>query len=277
MKIYRYVKLNEVNGSFFSRGYELEGLNLIRYHYMAPSYRSLDSIACKKGTLANTFGPEQELTKYFFLSLLDTISWTCTCLNHDVKNHHLLYEYAILEIDLPDEVIKSFLGLGFYDNYSSLETRIPYTILYKYLNENNNEVTKKAIELFNLHMGKIIFPWNKEIRNFIKENKGNKDIINNKARKLYSYLCFPITKEYGLLDPCQEKDNYDWPLQAYDSLKHMNALRQEINYYEQINNCPNQDNLFSHAYPLISEENNQAKLILAKNNYKFQKKKGENK
>lgn len=241
MKLYRYVKLNEINHTLFSHGYENEGLNLIKNGLMAPSYRYLDLVHTSSfDTLANNFPKENEMTKYFFLSLQDTIDWAYKCYRRDLDTFNTLYEYAILEVDIKEELIKFFIGCGYYDNKIKTEARIPYNLLFNSLNQEENNIFTKALEIYNLSYQRFIFPWNKIIRQFIKENKSqNKDIYQKGANKLYPYLCFPINTSYQILYP-----NHDY------------------NWLNKIN-----------EYSKEKLNNEEMKLVLIKNGYNFESRK----
>ena len=234
MKLYRYVKLNEVGNSLFWNGYENEGYNLIYEGYMSPSYRYLDLALSQKKFLANSF-------------------------KRDKSKYNLLYEYVILEIDLPDELVKNYLGWGYYNEINRLEARIPYQVLYQNLNGQENEVFKEALRIYNSSFHRIIFPWHKDLRSFLKNNSFtiNSNLKCYQANLLYPYLCFPIIKEYGILNPFQVNQNYNWPLMMKEKIKPLIDTRKKIEDINKIESL---------------EENNEVKLVLQKQGYYFQNK-----
>ncbi len=104
----------------------------------------------------NTFNEEEiENSLFFFLDLFDAINYVNYFSNKLESNNNIVLEYKILELELPDELVLKYLGIGNYEFTKdfiynlSFEVAIPFDKLEKSANcillENNiiklNDVT----------------------------------------------------------------------------------------------------------------------------------------
>lgn len=266
MKVYRYVKLNEKIFQHFYNGMENEGRNLINHGLMSPSLSYLNFPYVHSKALANTFPLEKQMTKYFFLSLSDALAWAKSCFHHDKTKQNFIYEYAILELDLPLELLNNYLGLGFYKDSVKVEARLPYEDLYNNLNNTPNDSFNKALYLYNKSYQKPFFYFDREYHSFFKNNSSkNFDLVHYRSNKLYPFLCFPIITDYRILNPYIDSN---W-------LDRISPMLNDI-----ITNRPfskttleefNQNSNFTNYLSYITEENSETQDLLSNKGYVFER------
>ncbi len=273
MKIYRFVKYNynkERQNDLKLLGIENEGINLYKLGYISPSQRYRYINGSKFHILPNTF-LEKEMTKYFFLSLSDTINFLNETRYMDLAKG-LHFRYAILELDIGEDVIKKYLGVGFYGNnleISRIEVCLSYQVLYDITNENKSKILEDCLNIYNSSYYKAINY--KDISNLnIAKEEYNKYLIIEGMNELYPYLCFKL-KEYKLLNP----QDINWSFKVKDQLK-------DSKYYENINNIIgrknhsirfnsnfSQNELLEYTFQIIGEENLSLKKTLKKEGFLF--------
>ena len=235
-------------------------------------------------TLPNTFAcfrGEKEMTKYFFLSLVDTISFLNTTYQTDLTRG-LNFNYAIFSLDIPVDIIKNYLGVGFYGpqfNWTQLEVCLPYILLKDLVSSNNNPNFTEAMQLYNASFTRYIY--DEEIGQklaTIKENIPDKLMIKG-TNPLYPYLCFPITNyQLWLLS------NPKWLKLAWQEAENLKNLIREENYLKNINTILNRqpyslrfnpqfskEDLFEYTEPIITTENEELQKILTKKEIPFLK------
>lgn len=218
------------------------------------------------------------LAKYFYLSLYDAINWGHNRLV-SLKGHGIHANIVIWEVDLPDEIVKKYLGVGIYQETTKIESKIPYHTLMNYLALNiNNDQINLVADYFKKHYSWKDASQEKEKLNFDLgfEKVSNPDIILSKKDEVYKSLCFPIFMSYGLL---MDVNYLEWINEAYkvafnnklDNRKKMNrdiATAYNDWYKKDIKGL--REFLYEEAL-ILKEENNQIKRALTNDNLEFHK------
>lgn len=271
MKLYRYVKLNEAynknNSKFIESGYENEGRNLVNLGFMSPSYDYLSSSS------------QGKIVKYFFPSGVDALSFAINEYQFDDKFSKLHFEYALLEIDLPDDVILPYLRTNFSNNAHYGEFHLPYDLLYKYLNKENDSNVQEILNGLKIGNTAIV----RESLENLKTKVLNPNLNTFNADEIYPYLCFPIDEEYKIMMLSPALGINSWynlcQKYLYDLTKKREFYNHKINSLIR-NNGYNNDYLFFDApipkeefqefiKPYLEEENQSLKKVLTKEHFNF--------
>lgn len=290
MKLYRFVKYNYLHTliqDLKNTGIENEGYNLVFEDYLSPSQRYTYINGSKSKTLPNTFAcfkGEDQMTKYFFLSLSDTLNFLNEQRYLDLEKG-LKFYYAILEIDLPEDIVKNYLGVGFYGHYLSVnqvECSIPYQLLYESLVSNPDYFTKDCINLYNKSYKKYIYE--EEINNLLNLSylPLNPNLMLKGTNRLYPYLSFKMDSFHSLLNP----SDINWITKATNLSLDVKLNQRDDNYNTTINDIIgrlynnlrfnpdfSKEELWEYATPIIEEENQELKRVLKNNKMHFAERK----
>ncbi len=280
MKVYRFIKWPDSSTKreeAQAKGIVNEGLNILNLGYMSPSNRYNYLNGCKSITLPNTFAAfqgEMCMTKYFFTSLSDTLSFLLEQKKLDGLRGYK-FKYGIYAIDLPLDVVKQYIGAGFYgSNFSRshIEVCLPYENLYNYLNNDEyNYAFFYALNLYNKSYHKYIKQ--DDIMTLMLDPSYPDKLSINGTNELYPYLCFKIENDYEIIKFLEHNSVN----KAHNIALKLKEETRKNNYENTINTIlerkpeslhfnPNysQEDLFNYTMPIINEENEQLKLILSK-------------
>ncbi len=177
MKVYRFLKWthNNLNGS----ANELD--NFKEHGLISPSYIYLSEPSQTKFVPANTLGKERCMSKYFFLSLLDALT----------VGMEVSFSNIIIELDIPDEIVRANIGVGFYGDFL-IECCIPYQALYESLAKNPNESFFRAIEFYNrnFHVDMLRFQEGYEKIEALLLDAPYKEVHHEQRLSIYPLFCF---------------------------------------------------------------------------------------
>lgn len=233
---------NLINGNYN------ETLNLLRTQAFCPSQRYLKSNASYLSE-CNTFNYNRKMVKYFYASLLDAIKWS-------IFGDTII----IMELDLPQDDVKDYLGLGFYTT-NKVEICLPYDYFHELTKARDSENFNNVLYFW--ENKKASWSDCEEFQKSLKKEPMIFDLVTNGANPLYPYLCYksgvPIqvfqTKYTQKMidfatDKCFERPNV-----YIDKIMKSDIL--DIQF------------LNDYALPYLQEENAEIKRILAKDNHKF--------
>lgn len=279
MKLYRFVE-KPSDEFFLKKGWGNEYINMVRYAKFSPSfYDSMPFSTPRKKP--NTFEVYTELSKYFYMSLAETILYANQCKEKKLRRG-IYSEYLIMEIDIPDDIILLYIGVGFYnycDNY--VECRIPYKTIYQLFAIPEN-FTDEAIAFYNAN-----------INNDYKEDLDEYKRIEHKYREilikmngtnmtqyssfsLYPLLCFKLKTTIntlrfdGIEDSIERLNDYSkisseiW-LNREETYQYSKVLEKIIGTIEgtdKFNPRFSQQELYSFVAPILSDENEKLKLLI---------------
>ncbi len=201
MELYRLMRIDLANRpenkEALLSGRENEARNLVFNQLMCPSNYYLNAFDFNdRGP--NSFGKDTEMTKYFFVNLYDALKYA----EHFIKQYHfnfkLNYGVVILQIELPEELVKPYLGWGKYFSNTVLECRLPYQLLYENLGLNN-PYFQPTLDFFNQHYQEYETVWlalqnTPEYQHFLETlpTLEKEPICSLGKIGLYPYLCFSL-------------------------------------------------------------------------------------
>lgn len=257
MKVYRFLKWNQIDkDGNFNEYRNLEQLGLI-----SPSWEYLWGMSRILNEGTNTFGRERQMYKYFFLSLVDAIFY--------ITDESVGLD-TIIEVDLPDNLIKQYLGLGYYGPLY-LETRIPYKKLYEHIRTKELDYLPEALMFYNAHMYKDQLnkmPGYETLEARLKEVPYQR-IVHESRLSIYPLLCFEADITAIRIKPEQtpyfEKVSHEC-LATRDKKHHY-----KTNLMDVVDCDPELDvfnprfskaMLFNVSAPILKQENEQIKEII---------------
>ena len=278
MKLYRFIEKPE-DEYFLKKGWGNEFINLTEYQKISPSlFDTKDALIPTKK--ANTFAISKELNKYFFASLTEIILYAFNRQDKELRRG-IYSDYLIMEVDIPDEIAKQYMGLGFYnygDNF--VEARVPYEVLYEKLGINEAYVSD-AINVYNNK-------WKVNNQRFLEQCKSleikyPKELFLNNITKyipfnIYPLLCFNLESNIKIFQFGNIKDTYQEFKEYYNIANDLwNKREQQYKYKKEIdaivgskegtvlyNANYSQDALYDFTLPIIVEENQSLKRVLKK-------------
>ena len=258
-------------------GRENEARNLVFNQLMCPSNYYLNAFDFNdRGP--NSFDKDTEMTKYFFVNLYDALRYA----EHFIKQYHfnfgLNYGIVVLEIDLPEEVVKPYLGWGRYFYSTILECRLPYQLLYENLGLNNPYL-QPTLDFFNQHYQEYETVWltlqdKPEYQNFLANLPTlDKEALYSLGKiALYPYLCFSL-KEATVLrldeispryfDTAEKMGNLIWANSAEAMFK------MEDKIVAQLQEKTDLANIAATALPFYEKETKKLKRVLKHHGFVF--------
>lgn len=283
MKVYRalpYIDTTKlIKSRYNGEGENFEGSNLLNFGLCSPSFEYLDNTKNPNANL-NTF-TVNGLAKYFYVSIFDCLNWAYNIINR-FSYLGIDMNFLIWEVDLPDHLVKKYLGTGKYSSIRRIEAKIPYDELYGYLASNIDiNLLDKIKGFFNKY-----YSWQSatlpDLVDLLKilPNIGinNPDIVmtseNKLYKKVYSNLCFLIYMPYKIMydsDTRWAYDAYNLALASGFNKDHLKRARQIYADYE---NWPNLNRGDFNDYlvkqmPFYEEENEGLKKVLTKSGLNF--------
>ncbi len=255
MYLYRAMNLEYKNNPCYENGQLNEGQNLWYQQILSPSYAYVRPVFYDNGS--NSFPFEKNLAKFFYPSLLEALAWIS---ENRYQEENLEGNYVILEINLPEEVIHNYLGIGNYAFITGnrLEYRIPYEILYQFLAMDYHESVRQVINLINQNNNQKL-----NINTYLKRITIPSNLYTLGTNELYPYLCFKIN---NLAQIYLVKGKYFNDLEDYISKM---AWQRTNNYKYLINdinikkiNYDVLNNLTMVAFPFLEKENQDLKRVL---------------
>lgn len=283
MKVYRLVNQSMNNDTQMVLGHENESRNLLNYGLISPSFQFVASFPNFVQDYPNTFGKDLGINKYFFGSLVDAIVYAKYCYKLNYYHFRDKNLYAVMEIDIDDEILKKYVGMGFY-NYTDmyLEFRLPYLTLYEQIGKKDLEYFAALIDFYDQNMFNENMNLLPEYQEFLKLlNEESRNIYQYKRLSIYPLFCF-LPKQINLLwandDPGNTKELLNEYLKVGKKIKR--KREKEFNYSNYVGKLANFDvstqsfnhdfsreELFSYATPILEEENMVLKRTLE--NYKY--------
>ncbi len=257
MKIYRFLNWSKSNkdGSFN------EFQNHQQLGLISPSYEYLWKKPHVLNEGINTFPKEHEMFKYFFLSLTDTLRF--------ISDPHF-GSNTIIEIDIPNEILKRYIGVGFYGRLY-VEFRIPYGTLYDATAIQKLNYIKKALEFYNRNLYRRNLPNQKGYQELesLLTSVPYKGIIHNERISIYPLFCF----EARATSITIQQESFTFFQQITDEIS--KNREKKYNYNQRISNlikCKNyllnfdkgysHDDLLDYTSPILEEENEKLKDII---------------
>ena len=259
MKLYRaldYSK-NEL-GEFWRRQNFREGKyneiwNLIEARSFSPSSQYLIYPQAYKSA-CHSFLIEKELVKFFYPSLLDALKYS----------FNFYPRVIILEIDLPLDKIKNYLGLGFYTNENRMEICLPYRNLYqltRLVESPNLEKTLTFLENNLNFFAEDINLWSQSLDN----EPTISNLLINGSSQFYPYLCYKSGVSFDILNA--KAKNKKMLKMMVNSINENRPKDYFINVASTF--IPNKDFFIQEGIPYLEKENDIIKKILIKNNEFF--------
>lgn len=260
MKVYRFLKWASADKD----GSYNELHNLVKLGLISPTYSYLWPSPHIYNEGNNTFGEECEMYKYFFASLSDTL-WLATQENTG-------YNF-LMEIDLPKEILRKYIGLGYYGPYQ-IEYRIPYKELFKATTINPNGYTLRALDFYNANLYKEDLdksPEYKEIEALLSQ-VAYQGIYMETRLSIYPLFCFEPKKvtlkeiEQSLQDEYQRitKEMKSAREKGYSFEKKARLITNATDFITDYDKEFPKDKLFDFSVPIIEEENEKLRRILLK-------------
>ncbi len=249
MKVYRFMALKE------DASYSEKELEHLKKGIVCPSSEYFKYTKNPRAGL-NSFNNASALNKYFFASLLDALRYQ----NNFYNRMHLQgknVECLIWEVDIPNNLLKKYLGLGYYSpSDSRIEYKIPYHSLASLLGTLSEEyiniisILEQAYGYQDLseESKKTLLSLGFNIENYSKE-------------ELYAFLSFKLWQRAKILENKDylNKEFVDECLQiAFKNrlTKHNHYKEKDIPYLDQ-------------ETEYIDRENEEIKRALKKENIAF--------
>lgn len=187
MKIYRYMPIVSTN--------EYSEASNLKKGIVAPSSEYFKYQKNPRQNL-NSFTNEFAISKYFYASLYDTLNFQNNIYRYLINQGNECNS-LIWEVDLPDEIIKKYIGIGYYNiNERKIEFKIPYHILASYLGIS---LTEEYISILKILERAYKYNYLSEIDRQKLLELGF-DYEKYSLRMLYQYLCFNIFMPTKILE-----------------------------------------------------------------------------
>ncbi len=257
MKVYRFLSwcthytVEEENSQ--------NDLNNYREGLISPSYLFLQNRSPLLFGGANTFREEKEMVKYFFASLADAMS-VISCLNID---------NILIELDLPEDLLRNHIGVGFYDleERPHTEFRIPYKLLYDVVCSRQLDYFYRAIEFYNANLfnSELMKTSGYQELEKLLQDVPYSTIYQENRLSIYPLFCFePKNKSH--MEFTRESLPYLQDLsKSIQTSRNQNADFKTRIYKILENGDKDRGNLlFDATYPIIAEENEAIKRALIK-------------
>lgn len=261
MKVYRFLNWSNVDKA----GSYNELHNLVQLGLISPTYSYLWPSPHIYNEGNNTFGKEHEMYKYFFASMSDAL-WMATLEENTDYNF-------LMEIDLPEELLRRYIGLGYYGPYQ-IEYRIPYKELFKEIAANPNNYTLQALDFYNRNL------YTEDLDNTLEYKEIEallsqvpyQGIHMDSRLSIYPLFCFE-PKKVALKEieqSCQEKYQRitkkmkSTRERRYSFEQKARQITSATNFITDYNRKYPKNELFDFSVSIIEEENEELKRILAK-------------
>lgn len=264
MKVYRFLRW-QWRSTDLKKGSLNEFNNMNDYNLISPSYTFLKVMSEIPIYLQNSFGREREMTKYFFLSLADAVAFAVECKTENI----------IIEVDIPDEILRKCIGMGVYNGYENhVEFRLPYETLYDCLAKDHQDYFYEALAFYNAHLYSNCLNRNIEYGRIesLLEKVPSKDIHMRNCLSIYPLFCFeptditmikiPLTNENRPYCVAQDMQKIREARYAFNETisKIGGSDPEHFTYQERFS----KDELFDFSVPIIEEENEALRRILLK-------------
>ncbi len=264
MKIYRFVRTKMIQDKV---GQSNEYANLNAFNAISPSYPFLRKKPRFVMNFNNTFGGMDQMCKYFFASIFDLLNFIkdqAYALSEEA-NH---FQYIIMEIEIPDEVLQKYIGLGFYSKeLSKVEFRIPYQDLYKFTSLEDLDYFQRLLDFYNQNLYQEFLDYTRSYKKFASIPRP-KEYYGFQRLDIYSLFCFKARLQRAHL----ELDNIDTA--RIEQLGEIAAFYRGPYYGKKINEIVGReygtmydpsyekDKLFNYTSKILEEENEEMKRVL---------------
>lgn len=266
LKLYRFAE-KPLNQELSKEGWSNEYLNLEEYNKMSPSFRNSNYYEVKNEP--NSFMDTRELSKYFYSSLVEAIMYTKYTQKKKLEMD-VYCDYIIYEIDIDDELIKDYIGLGYYfGNENHIEFRIPYLLLYKILGINKDYI-EESIKTYN-EVNRVLLEEYTSSNSLLIQDIKDKGLYCDNTFSIYPLLCFDLKEKPKMLTLTRDVFESNGLYLINIFAKDLYRQREEV-YDFQSNikeNMNDKNRLFQFANPIIKEENEELKLLLKHGKYTF--------
>jgi len=250
MKVYRFLSWTNID----HQGSRNELRNFEQLGLISPSYEYLWPKPKIANEGAHSFGDEKVMNKFFFLSLADAL----------LVASRMAEINCIIEYDLPEEMLRNHIGLGYYGNLQ-VEFAIPYKELFEKTAVEQPFYTREAINFYNAHL----YDPNIEQRDIYRKLESylpyvSQNGIYHECRlKIYPLFCFKPNQAQALpyeqsltnyyIDITEQIRNEREKRYNYqEALRNITRSGTYLEYYDQ--SYP-RNKLFDFNYPIIEEEN----------------------
>lgn len=280
MKVYRFVTENENLYGNIRNGYQNESLNLTHHGLISPTSNYLQIKPDFLDDRANTFGKENVMTKYFFASLCETLLCAYLLYMEDLELGYV-FRYKIMEVDIPNELLKECIGLGFYSkNFSFTEFRIAYKDLYEAIGKDKKKYFNSLLDFYNKNIDVSFLHRTREYQKYkeLLEKESIENIFGYDRLSIYPLFCFEPNNMDVLLEKISLNDTLDMFQEFGQMALNLRDYRDQecgFNYVVDdiagindgeiwLNKRDVKEELFEFINPILEEENNNFKRILKK-------------
>lgn len=279
MKIYRFTREECARAKLpQTTCYGNEKRNMDTFDLISPSYPFLKKRPSLEISALNSFGCYWEMSKFFFLSIGDIFSFLTKVIK-DNEEAGLHFCYTIYEIEIPDEVIRPFIGVGFYGcTDTKVEARISYQTLYHNCSKEDLPYMDDLLQFYNGNLWTGNIQYKKEYKAFLEQFPLKDGVYFAQRLPLYALFCF-TPKELEKYSFSMESEKMDEKIKDWAHIVEEISSYYRVDYMDEINHIVGRDTdlkyynlnfdrnvLFDYATPILKQENEAMKRLLQKNN-----------